>query len=60
VRRILGDARYEWLKQRKRAIVRYRPADKQAMAAHYRGEVARIRELRKAGISGPVELIAYD
>ena len=59
-KRILGPVRYEWLLKRKPLIVRYRAADKKAMAAHYRAEVARIKQLRREGVMGCVELVAYD
>lgn len=59
-RKILGDVRFEWLRQRFRGIYRYRPADKKAMREHYRAELERIRALRAEGVTGYVEVAAYD
>ena len=60
IKRILGDERYEELRCRNRRIYRYRAADKKAMTKHYRSELARIQELRKSGVSGPVHVVAFD
>lgn len=60
IRKILGPVRYEWLRERKQRIYRYRPADKKAMRKHYGNELERIRELRKQGVTGYVEVAAYD
>lgn len=60
IRKILGPVRYEWLKERKQKIFRYRPADKAAMRKHYASELERIRELRANGATGYVEVYPYD
>lgn len=60
IKRILGSVRYERLKQRKQLVVRYRPADKREMSKHYRAEVARIKQMRREGVIGAVELVPYD
>lgn len=60
MRRILGDARYEWLQIRKRQIVRYRASDKKAMQKHFKDELERIRAMRAEGVVGPVEVVPWD
>lgn len=60
MKRHLGEVRYEELQRRKRQIFRYRAADKKAMQKHYRDELERILELRRNGVVGPVEIVAYD
>lgn len=60
IRKILGPVRYEWLKERKRGIFRYRPADKTAMRKHYAQELERIQALRARGATGYIEVAAYD
>jgi hypothetical protein len=59
-RRLLGPVRYERLKERKRGIYRYRPADKTAMRKHYAEELERIQGLRARGVTGYIEVVAYD
>lgn len=59
-RKLLGAVRYERLKERERGVYRYRAADKKAMRKHYNEELARIRELRRQGVTGYVEVAAYD
>jgi hypothetical protein len=59
-RKLLGPVRYEWLRDRKNKIVRYRDADKKAMRKHYAQELERIREMRAEGATGPVEIYPYD
>lgn len=59
-RKLLGPYRYDALKARQRGIYRYRAADKKAMRQHYGSELARIRELRAQGVTGYVEVAAYD
>lgn len=59
-RKLLGPVRYEWLKERKRGIYRYRPADKKAMRKHYTAELERVKELRRQGVTGYIEVAAYD
>lgn len=60
IRGVLGETGYEWLKQRKRLIVRYRAADKKAMRKHYGAELERIQGIRQGGRLGYVAVVAYD
>ena len=60
VKRILGDARFEMLQERKRQIVRYRASDRKAMQKHYRDELERLLEMRRNGVVGPIEVVSYD
>jgi hypothetical protein len=60
IRKHLGPVRYEELVQRNRRVYRYRPNDKKAMRQHYAQELKRIRALRSEGVTGPVEVVAYD
>lgn len=60
IRRLLGPGAYDMLKDRNRQIYRYRAADKKAMRKHYAEELKRIREHRAQGISGHIEIVAYD
>lgn len=59
-RKLLGDTRYQMLRERKQRIFRYRPADKKAMRQHYAEELERIQELRRQGVTGYVEVTPYD
>jgi hypothetical protein len=58
--KVLGETRLEMLARRWRGIFRYKPADKKAMRLHYAGELERIRAMRFEGVTGPVEVVAYD
>ena len=60
VKKILGDVRYGELIARKKKIVRYRKPDKQAMQAHYKAELERLRDMRMAGHVGYIGVLAYD
>lgn len=60
IKRVLGDARFEALQERKNRIYRYREADKKAMRKHYAAELERIRALRAEGVTGYIEVVAYD
>lgn len=59
-RRVLGEVRYDWLKRRKGGIYRYRASDKKAMRKLYSEELERVRALRAQGVTGYVEVAAYD
>ena len=59
-RRLLGDMRYEFLMQRKQEIRRYRASDRKEMKSHYTGELERLRELRRNGAVGPLEVVSWD
>ena len=58
--KVLGPVRLGWLKERKQQIVRYRADDKKAMRAHFRMQLEDMQDAREAGITGPLELTAYD
>lgn len=60
IRRLLGPVRYEWLRERKNKIFRYRAEDKKAMRKHYAEELERLRELRADGATGPLGVYSYD
>jgi len=60
MRRVLGDARYEWLRERKNRIYRYRGPDKTAMRKHYSNELERLRAMRAQGVTGYIEVASYD
>ncbi len=60
IKRVLGDTRYEALRERRNKIYRYRGADKAAMLKHYRSELERLRALRADGVQGYIEVVAYD
>lgn len=59
-RSLLGDGALEMVLERKERICRYRDSDKREMAKHYRSELERLLELRRQGVTGPIELVAYD
>jgi hypothetical protein len=59
-RKLLGPVRYDALKARQRGIYRYRTDDKKAMRKHYGSELERVRALRADGVTGYVEVVAYD
>lgn len=57
----LGEVRYDDLRKRKNTmIVRYKPADKKALRAHFREQLEQMLGLRSRGLIGPLELVAYD
>lgn len=58
--RVLGEGALTLLRERKEKIVRYRELDKAQMRTHYRGEINRLKQLRREGVIGFVELVAYD
>lgn len=58
--KVLGVRLFEDLQQRKSRIFRYRPADKKAMRKHYQSELVRLRAERRNGVTGFVNLVAYD
>ena len=58
--RVMGEGSLALLRERKQKIVRYRELDKAQMRSHYRGEINRIKQLRKEGVMGFVSLVAYD
>jgi hypothetical protein len=60
IKRRLGDVRYEMLRERVRRIFSYRPHHKAEMRKHFRDELARMLELRRNGVDGPLEFAAYD
>lgn len=60
IRSLLGAVRYQCLKDRKQRIYRYRPADKKAMRMHFAAELERIRAERMNGVTGYIEVYAYD
>lgn len=60
VKRLLGDVRYEALCERKNRIYRYRGPDKTAMRKHYANELERLLSLRAQGVTGHIEVVAYD
>lgn len=60
IRKHLGPVRYQELCERNRRIYRYRASDKKAMRQHYAAELERIRALRADGVTGYIEVVAYD
>ena len=58
--RILGPVRYDELKERKHRIVRYREAEKKAMTRHYRGQIEHLLGLRADGVTGFIDVMAWD
>lgn len=56
----LGQVRYDWLVKRKHEIKRYRANDKKDMRVHFRNELERLRQMRKDGVMGAINLVAWD
>lgn len=60
IRGLLGEVRYDMLRDRNRQVYRYRAADKKAMKEHYRSELKRLLDMRRNGVTGYIEVIAFD
>lgn len=56
----LGEVRYDELRQRKQRVMRYRNHDRAAMRAHYKAELARVKDMRSKGVTGLIEVVSYD
>ena len=60
VRNHIGDYRFEMLAERMHSNFPYSRVEKQEIHEHYKAERARIRELRKRGVTGIIEVEPYD
>ena len=60
IRRHLGDTRHDMLVERLQTNWPYSTAEKKEIHAHYKAELDRIRGLRKQGVTGVIEIVAYD
>ena len=56
----MGDGNYDEAKRLAWACRKYTKAEQKEIAAHYRAEEARIKQLRLDGAVGVIELISYD
>lgn len=59
-RKILGDGRYDMLVERMRGIFKYPQWQRAEISKHYLEEKKRIQALRREGVQGVIELVAYD
>lgn len=59
IRDYLGAAGFEILNEKRQAIVKWKPWMKEEMYAHYKTELDRLKELRKQGVKGYIEITDY-
>lgn len=57
-RRLLGDGRYELLRQKHARPARYRKSDIADIRKHLRSELDRLKMLRMGGKRGPLEVVS--
>lgn len=59
IRDYLGATGFEILNEKRQAIVKWKPWMKEEMYAHYKTELDRLKELRKQGVKGYIEITDY-
>lgn len=59
-RRVLGDSRFDALKERMQQTFKYPQWERREINKHYREERKRIEGLRREGVQGIIELVSYD
>lgn len=56
----MGQGAVDLLQEKARRIMRRRKSDMEAMYAHLKSELKRLREERKAGAGGRIEFVGFD
>lgn len=59
LRELLGDTRFEEMERRCNRVYKWEYGEKEEMYQHYKSELARVKEMRRDGVMGYIEVVNW-